>query len=67
MFFSIRNDLCDIIYIYVKLSKGATTFVNGAKQVAVFVVPWEFLPKKEIGGSFIEHAVRFLNVVTKCD
>ena len=49
------------------LSKGATTFVNGAKQVAVFVVPWEFLPKKEIGSSFIEHAVRFLNVVTKCD
>ena len=52
--------------IFVKLSKGATTFVNGAKQVAVFSVLWEFWPKKEIGDSFIEHAVLFLNVVTKC-
>ena len=55
------------IYIFVKLSKGATTFVTGAKQVAMFLVPWAFWPKKEITGSFIEHAVRFPNVVTKCD
>ena len=51
--------------IFVKLSKGATTFVNRAKQVAVFLVLWVFWPKKEIGDCFIEHAVLFLNVVTK--
>ena len=41
------------LYIYVKLCKGATTFVNRVKHVAVFLVPWEFWPKREIGGSFI--------------
>ena len=55
------------LYIFVKLSKGATTFVNRVKHVAVFLVLWETWPKKEIGSSFIEHAVLFLNVVTKCD
>ena len=45
-----------MIYIFVKLIKEATTFVNSAKQVAVFLRPWEFWPKKEIGGSFVEHA-----------
>ena len=55
------------LYIFVKIRKGATTFVNRAKQVAMFLVPWEFWPKKEIGGSFMEHAVMFLNVVTNCD
>ena len=55
------------LYRFVKLSKGATTFVNRVKHVAVFLVPWEFWPKKEVGGSFIEHVVIFLNVVTKCD
>ena len=54
------------LYIFVKLSKGATTFVKRVKQVAVFPDPWEFWPKKEIGCNFIEHAVMFLNVVTIC-
>ena len=55
------------LYIFGKVRKGAKTFVNRAKQVAVFLVPWEIWPKKEISGSFMEHAVMFLNVVTKCD
>ena len=37
------------LYIFVNLSKGATPFVNRAKWVAVFLVPWECWPKKEIG------------------
>ena len=40
-----------LFYIFVKLYKGATTFVKRAKQVAVFLWPWEFCPKKEVGGS----------------
>ena len=55
------------LYIFVKLIKGATTVGNGPKHVAVFLGPWEIWPKKEISGSFIEHYVEFLNVVTKCD
>ena len=55
------------LYIFVKLIQGATTFVKRVKQVAVFLGPWECWPKKEICGSFIEHAVMFLNMVTKCD
>ena len=54
------------IYIYVNLSKRATTFVKRAKQVVVFPLPWEFWPKREIGDIFVENAVLFLNVVTKC-
>ena len=54
------------LYIFVNLSKGATTFVKRAEKVAVFLVPWESFPKKEIGDSFIEQAVLLLNVVTKC-
>ena len=54
------------LYIFVYLSKRATTFVKWAKQVAVFLLPWEFWPKKEISNIFVEHAVLFLNVVTKC-
>ena len=42
-------------------------FVKRTKQVAVFLGPWEFRPKKEISDSFIEHAVPFLDVVTICD
>ena len=34
--------------MFVKRKKGATTFVKRAKQVAVFLVPWEIRPKKEI-------------------
>ena len=30
--------------------------------MVVFLVPWEFWPQKEIGGSVIEHAVTFQNV-----
>ena len=55
------------MYIFVNLSKWATTFVKRTKQVAVFVEPWEFWPKKAIDDSFIGHAVLFLGVVTKCD
>ena len=53
------------LYIFVKLGQGATSFVNRAKGVAVFLGPWENSPKKEIDSSCIEHAVMFLNVVTK--
>ena len=55
------------LYILVNLSKGATTFVKRTKQVAVFLILWEFWPKKAISDHFIEHAVLFLDVVTKCD
>ena len=55
------------LYIFIKLSKDATTFVNRVKHLAVFLVLWEFWPKQQISGSCIEHAVIFLNVVTKCD
>ena len=51
----------------VKLSKEATTFVNGVKQVAVFLLLWEFCPKKEISYKFIEYVIIFLDVVTECD
>ena len=54
------------LYIFVNLSKRATTFVKRAKQVAVFPLPWEFWPKRGIGDIFVEHAVLFLNVVRKC-
>ena len=61
--------LCHFAFIYkifVKLRKGATTFVKRAKQVAVFPVPWEISPQKEIGNNFIEDGFLFLNVVTNC-
>ena len=31
--------VCHYLYIFVNLRKEATTFVNEAKQVAVFLVP----------------------------
>ena len=33
------------LYILVNLSQGATSFVKRTKQVAVFLVPWEFCQK----------------------
>ena len=67
VFLNEKSSMWHYLYIFVNLSKGATTFVKRTKQVAVFLGPWEFWPKKEISDSFIEHAVLFLDVVTKCD
>ena len=66
VFLNKEGSVWHYLYIFVNLSKRATTLVKRAKQVAVFPLPWEFWPKRGIGDIFVEHAVLFLNVVRKC-
>ena len=52
---------------FVKLREGSTTLSKKVKHRVAVYIPWEFLPKREIGSNWREHDVTYIYVVTACD
>ena len=56
---SVSHDL----YIFVNLSNVAAFLVKKVKWGTVFLIPWEFWPKREICQKFIENTIILIGVV----
>ena len=52
---------------FVKLREGSTTISKKVKHRVAVYIPWEFLPKREIGSKESEHNVTSIDVVIACD